>query len=99
MTRFTDDFSRIDDPDFVPNPAYSAVTGNLTVSFSGDIGSVSDAARRFSEISGNACYRLRDAEKLFVDYRNGDYTLRPDAPVFREIPGFEQLPLGEIGRY
>ena len=99
MTRFSDDPGRIDDPDFVPNPAYSAVTGNLTVSFSGDIGSVSDAARRFSEISGNACYRLRDAEKLFVDYRNGDYTLRPDAPVFREIPGFEQLPLGEIGRY
>ena len=38
-------------------------------------------------------------EKLFVDYKNGDYTLRSDAPVVDEIPGFEQIPIGEIGRY
>ena len=38
-------------------------------------------------------------KKLFVDPDNGDYTLRSDAPVFDEIPGFEPLPLSEIGRY
>ena len=30
---------------------------------------------------------------------NGDYTLRDDAPVFGEIPGFEPLPLSEMGRH
>ena len=54
---------------------------------------------KFSDFSGNACYRLKDMEKLFVDYKNGDYTLREDAPVFDIIPGFEQIPINEIGRY
>ena len=99
MTRFSDDFGRPDDPDFVPNPAYSRVTGNLTVCYSGGIGGVSEAAEKYSDFSGNACYRLKDLEKLFVDCKNGDYTLRPDSPVFDEIPGFEQIPIGEIGRY
>ena len=38
-------------------------------------------------------------KQLFVDPANGDYTLRDDAPVFGEIPGFERIPLREIGRY
>ena len=99
MTRFTDDFSRIGDPDFVPNPSYSAVSGNLTVSFSGGVGSFGEAVQKYSDISGNACYRLKDMERLFVDPDNGNYTLRDDAPVFGEIPGFEPLPLSEMGRY
>ena len=42
---------------------------------------------------------LNNMKKFFVDPENGDYTLRDDAPVFDEIPDFEPLPLGEIGRY
>ena len=99
MARFSDDFDRPDDPGFVPNPAYSSVTGNLTVCYAGNIGGISEAAQKYSDFSGNACYRLKEMEKLFVDYRNGDYTLRSDAPVFDEIPDFEPLPLNEIGRY
>ena len=98
MTRFTDDFSRIDDPGFVPNPAYSAVSGNLLVSFSGSPGGFGEAAEKYSDISGNACYRLKDLERLFADPAGGDYTLRDDAPVFSEIPDFEPIPFGEIGR-
>ncbi|MBQ6065403.1 MAG: right-handed parallel beta-helix repeat-containing protein [Clostridia bacterium] len=97
--RFSDDFGRTDDPGFVPNPAYSSVTGNLTVCYAGNIGSISEAARKYSDFSSNACYRLKEMDKLFVDYRNGDYTLRDDAPVFDEIPDFEPIPIGEIGRY
>lgn len=99
MTRFSEDFSKPDDPDFVPNPACSKVTGNLTVCYAGNLGSISEAAEKYSDFSGNACYRLKDMQKLFVDYKNGDYTLRSDAPVFDEIPGFEQIPISEIGRY
>ena len=99
MTRFSDDFGDTENPDFVPNPAYSKVTGNLTVCFAGNLGNISEGAQKFSDCSGNACYRLKDMEKLFVDYQNGDYTLRDDAPVFDAIPDFEPLPLHEIGRY
>ncbi len=93
------DFGDTESPQFAANPANSKVTGNLTVCFSGDLGNISEAAEKYSDLSGNACYRLKDMKKLFVDYENGDYTLRADAPVFDIIPEFEPLPLSEIGRY
>ncbi len=99
MTRFTDDFSRIDDADFVPNPAYSVVSGNVTVCFAGDLGSFSEGARSYSDISGNACFRLKQMKDIFTDYENGDYSLREDSLVFAELPDFEPLPIGEMGRY
>lgn len=36
---------------------------------------------------------------MFVDPDNLDFTLKPDAPVFTEIPGFEQIPVAKIGLY
>ena len=99
VDRFSDDFDNQDDPNFMPNPAYSNVTGNLIVSIEGEIGEITEPARKFSNISGNATYKLSALKKLFVDPDNGDYTLRDDAPVFDEIPDFAQLPLNEIGRY
>ncbi|MBQ6067855.1 MAG: right-handed parallel beta-helix repeat-containing protein [Clostridia bacterium] len=99
LQRYSDDFSNQDDPDFLPNPSYSSVTGNLIVSAGGKIGEITEPAARFSDISGNAVYRMGAMKRLFVDPANGDYTLRDDAPVYDEIPGFEQLPLQEIGRH
>ena len=93
------DFNNTEDPLFIANPGCSAVTGNLTFCYAGSIGGISEGAERFSDISGNACYRLKDMKKLFVDYENGDYTLRDDAPAFDQIPDFEQLPIAQIGRY
>lgn len=36
---------------------------------------------------------------MFVDPDNLDFTLKPDAAVFKEIPGFEQIPVAKIGLY
>jgi hypothetical protein len=36
---------------------------------------------------------------MFIDPDNLDFTLKPDAPVFAEIPGFEQIPVAKIGLY
>lgn len=33
----------------------------------------------------------------FVDAANGDYRLRPDAPVYRRLAGFQPLPLQQVG--
>jgi hypothetical protein len=33
----------------------------------------------------------------FVDAAAGDYRLRPDSPVFRDLPGFEPIPFERIG--
>ncbi|MBQ6163024.1 MAG: right-handed parallel beta-helix repeat-containing protein [Clostridia bacterium] len=93
------DYSDTENPNFIPNPANSKVSGNLIVQYEGSFGSADESVYRYSDLSGNAIYKLNALKKLFVDPENGDYTLRDDAPVFDEIPGFEQIPISEIGRY
>lgn len=93
MTRFSDNFDDPDDPDFVLNPAYSDVSGNIIVNITGKIGEISDAAKKYSRIDDNFIYKMGKGKKLFNDFENGDYTLK-NAP-----DGFEQIPLEEIGRY
>ena len=99
MQRITEDFDATEDPGYAANPAYSKVTGNLIVNGPGELGMIDERVYRFSEVSGNAVYKMSALKKLFVDPDNGDYRLRDDAPVFDEIPDFEPLPLNEIGRY
>ena len=93
------DYSDTANPNFIPNPANSKVNGNLIVQYAGSFGYADESVYRFSDLTGNAIYKLNALKKLFVDPENGDYRLRDDAPVFDEIPGFEQIPLSEIGRY
>ena len=93
MQKFSDDFNDTDNPDFVPNPAYSNVNKNIIVNIPGTIGKISDAAKNYSKIDDNYIYRMGKGEKLFNDFANGDYSLK-NAP-----DGFEQIPLDKIGRY
>ena len=98
MTRFSSDFSHTDSPDFVPNPAYSKVTGNVVVSIGGTLGEIDELPKKYSDISGNAVFRPNRMAEIFTDPANGDYSLKEGSPVFDQIPGFEPLPLDEIGR-
>ncbi len=93
MQKFSDDFDNTDAPEFVPNPAFSDVSKNIIVNVNGDIGNISEAADRFSDIKDNYLYKLKDCADVFADAANGDYT------VLNAPEGFEQLPFAEIGRY
>ncbi|MCQ2477366.1 MAG: right-handed parallel beta-helix repeat-containing protein, partial [Clostridia bacterium] len=97
--RLKDDFNNTDDPDFAPNPSYSSVTGNLIVNAGGKIGSISEKADKYSDISENAVYRLTKLDGIFNSPAEGDYTLKENSKVFEKIPGFENLPISEMGRY
>ena len=99
LQRIVEDFDAKEDPGYVANPACSRVTRNLVINHTGDIGFIAERALRFSDISGNAVYRMDMMEKVFADPDNGDYSLREDSPLFKDCPGFEPLPLKEIGRY
>ena len=92
------DYSKTDDPNFIPNPSNSCVCGNLIVQFDGRAGEFNKSVRRYSDISGNAAYRLGAIKKLFVDPGSGDYRLRDDSLVYKEIPDFQSLPFASIGR-
>ena len=97
--RLKDDFSNQDDPDFAPNPSYSTVSGNLIVNATNNIGSISDKANQFSNISGNAIYKLTKLSGIFTSPATGDYTLKENSKIFEELPDFENLPISEMGRY
>ncbi|MBQ6268106.1 MAG: right-handed parallel beta-helix repeat-containing protein [Clostridia bacterium] len=92
------DYSDTENPNFIPNPANSIISGNLIVHYAGQLGNIAQSVERFSDLSGNAIYRLSAMKKLFADPENGDYTLRDDAPVFDVIPDFAPLPLDQVGR-
>ena len=99
MTLFSSDYDNMDDPNFVPNPSYSEVTGNLIVSLDGTIGDVFSEVEEYSTISDNAIYKLLKADKIFTDYVNGDYSIKENSTVYDLLPDFETIPVSEIGRY
>ncbi len=99
MQRFSDDFNDTDTPDFVPNPAYSTVTGNVIVNLKGNIGFISESAQKLSTIEGNAIFRMTNQFRIFTDPLNGDYSLCKDSLVYQTIPDFEELPVSNMGRY
>ncbi len=52
------DPARSDDPMFAANAANCKVTGNLFVNERGSIGTIEENPARFSDVSGNAVYRM-----------------------------------------
>ncbi len=95
---FSEDFSNPDIPGFVPNPANSNVSGNIILDKIASTGNISEAATTFSTIDGNAVYYLSKLKSIFNDAENGDYTLKEDSSVYKDIPDFQNIPLEEIGR-
>ncbi|MCR5783049.1 MAG: right-handed parallel beta-helix repeat-containing protein [Clostridia bacterium] len=91
------DKSITDDPMFAANAAKGALTGNVFVNFAGKIGDIASNPEKYSDISGNAVYKLSKLGDLFTDPDNGDYSLKENSPILKDIPGFEEIPVGEIG--
>lgn len=99
MKSFSFDFGNPDDPGFLPNPANSEVTGNLIFDLRGSIGLIDENADKFSNISGNAVYKMYKMSRIFTNPAEGDYSLKENSGLFNQIPGFEALPLDSMGRY
>lgn len=99
MVRIHDNFDRTDDPDFGPNPAYSTVSGNLIINAGKNIGFISQGAKTYSSVDGNAVFRLTKLSQIFVSPETGNYSLKQNSPVYNQIPAFENLPISEMGRH
>ena len=93
---YSDDFSNVDDPDFVLNPGHGSVTHNVLVSAQGTVGDIASEAYKYSDISDNATFKLSALKNIFVDPENGDYTLRDDAPIDFDV---DVPAMNEFGRY
>jgi hypothetical protein len=94
----TSDFSDYDNPYFAVNPAFSVVKNNIIVSKKNSVGSIADSVYTFSTVEDNPIY-LTIQNPGFVDFRDGNYLLRDNAPVLSKLTGFEQIPFDKIGRY
>lgn len=99
MTKFSDDFDDTDNPDFIPNPSYSDVSGNVIVNYDGKLGDIADKACEYSRIENNPIYKNNELSDIFTDYENGDYTLKEDSKIYDSLSDFEEIPLDSIGRY
>lgn len=99
MKEWSLDFSDTENSDFVANPADSKISGNIIVYYNKNIGEVADAVYEYSEISGNAFYKFRDMDKLFVDADSGNYEIKDTGKISEKIPGFKSIPFDKIGRY
>lgn len=92
------DEAKADDPNFVANAANNKVNGNIVVNVAGELGLVEENQAQFSDFSGNAVYTMDMLGQIFVDYENGDYTLREDSIIYEILPDFEEIPVDKIGR-
>ncbi len=84
-----------DDIEFPINPAYSSVCGNVIIDAKGRLGTIDKSLYTYSKVEGNVVYTSREA----AGWNEETLSLKPDSPVFADIPGFEAIPAGQIGRH
>ncbi|MCQ2432353.1 MAG: right-handed parallel beta-helix repeat-containing protein [Clostridia bacterium] len=97
------DFGNTDSPDFPANPANSIVRGNLVVAKSDKnkpLGSISDKAYTYSDISDNAVYFNKDniLGEIFVSAETGDFHFIENPVCSELLPEFKALPVDAMGR-
>lgn len=51
----------------------------------------------FNNVNESAQFFYDDPEAVFVDPGHGDFTLRDDSPVYRDMPSFVHIPFRSIG--
>lgn len=89
LSKLSSDFNDTKNPAFAANPSNSKVKNNVIVNPKKDIGDISKNAKKYSDISDNYLYKIKD--KPFQ--KDGVYQLN------EEISGFEQLPFEKMGRH
>lgn len=93
----TDDISKSDSPDYIPNPT-STFKNNIIINKNMGYGEVYSSVWKFSDISENAIYNVGRCDEIFVDVDNGDYNIKNLDEIKKDAPGFEEIPLEMIGR-
>ena len=93
----TDDISKSDSPDYIPNPA-SIFKNNIIINKNMGYGDVYSSVWKFSDISENAIYNVGKCDEIFVDIDNGNYNIKDIDEIRKVAPDFKEIPLDKIGR-
>ncbi len=97
---FSLDYSNPDNPNLPFNPSGSRVSENIIVSKSEkSIGDIADDVYRFSgdSIKNNLVLSKLEMNKVFTDAENGDYSIKDIEALQKQVTGFEEIPIDEIG--
>ena len=93
----TDDISKSDSPDYIPNPA-STFKNNIIINKNMGYGEIYNSVWQFSDISENAIFNVGKCDEIFVDPDNGDYNIKDIDEIRKDAPDFKEIPLDMIGR-
>ncbi len=93
----TDDISKSDSSDYIPNPA-STFKNNIIINKNMGYGEVYSSVWKFSDISENGIYNIGKCDEIFVDPDNGDYNIKDIDEIRKDAPDFKEIPLDKIGR-
>lgn len=99
IDRMHQDYSREDDEGFAVNPSGSTVTGNVIIKKDGKIGDVADSVYKYSNVSGNFTYKLKNAEEFFADMENGNFSFAENSQLLKDNPNLKEISFEKIGRY
>ena len=86
--------SKEGNPDDPGVPSYGIVQGNIAFGTDGIVVGPSDAAVKHCTFEANLVY---ESDPGFADCENGDYSLKDDSRVYRDIPGFIKIDADRIG--
>ena len=98
VARIVDDLSDHDNPDLALNPAYSVVEKNVIICDGGATDMICDDVYKFSKIENNPRFET-GTDVGFVNDADGDFRLREDSAIKKEISDFPDIPYEKIGRY
>lgn len=99
IDRMHQDYSREDDEGFAVNPSGSTVTGNVIIKKDGKIGDIADSVYKYSNVSGNFTYKLKNAEEFFADMENGNFSFAENSQLLKDNPNLKEISFEKIGRY
>ncbi|MBQ7542626.1 MAG: hypothetical protein IJT44_10090 [Clostridia bacterium] len=94
----TDDFNKAETAGFIPNPANSTLRGNVIFDAHKSLGSIAESVTRFCDTDGNLICPLNRINAFFADAKHGDYHIRDLQKLQNAVPGFQEIPLYQIGR-
>lgn len=93
-----DDFSQLDNPNFIPNPSGSYVTKNIIYSTYGNIGNIDDDVYNFSNVNENTLSLYMLFKKKYANVRENEYATVFGKLLSNSVEDFESISFDTIGR-
>lgn len=83
-----------DEPQY---PKHNTIVGNVT--YNTPDYNINPLVFQYGTVKDNAQLRKSFIKNCFVDYENGDFTLKEDSEIYKLLPNFEAVDFKSIGRY